>query len=385
MDAIAASLALELVQKLRQIPPNQQLLEEAANRLTKRHVETGICPDAEEAGKRAEGNDLPNRRFMIENMLANKIQKFSSWPAMSPLAATSTPPGLDSSSERSAGACAPAYLPLAKAREWFAKGKADSSVAEAVQSASPSPKRARHHAENRSVASPSKLVPQPLPLGMEKLQLRRKPSDLAAEDGDGRKARLNKSPRTESGFVDLKYIEWTSRWVVSCRHISVKYIVFEPSHFINRQKIQVAHPEFQGPSKVVDLPSIVDSLDLSLRNNSARPAGAQVESMGIPGPVMRGREARPVPIDNLDRAVEGEQDVGETQIPVDYPSLLEDLGNPAERLDVRPGDKFGTGNVLHHGDEPASIGFRQGVAEEDEGWREARICGYFVSCCSILF
>nr|GAT47455.1 predicted protein [Mycena chlorophos]GAT47456.1 predicted protein [Mycena chlorophos] len=43
--------------------------EEAANRLTKRHVETGICPDAEEAGKRAEGNDLPNGRFIVENML----------------------------------------------------------------------------------------------------------------------------------------------------------------------------------------------------------------------------------------------------------------------------------------------------------------------------
>ncbi|KAF7310360.1 PRK domain-containing protein [Mycena chlorophos] len=44
--------------------------EEAANRLTKRHVETGICPDAEEARKRAEGNDLPNV-FLVENMLAD--------------------------------------------------------------------------------------------------------------------------------------------------------------------------------------------------------------------------------------------------------------------------------------------------------------------------
>ncbi|KAF7310389.1 PRK domain-containing protein [Mycena chlorophos] len=42
---------------------------QAANRLTKRHVETGICLDAEEARKRAEGNDLPNGRFIVENML----------------------------------------------------------------------------------------------------------------------------------------------------------------------------------------------------------------------------------------------------------------------------------------------------------------------------
>ncbi|KAF7310373.1 hypothetical protein HMN09_00579300 [Mycena chlorophos] len=111
------------------------------------------------------------------------------------------------------------YFPLAKARERFAKAKADSaplplrptisqaparhsaSVLEAIESASPSPKRARDNAENRSVASaaasPSKLVPQPFPLELEKLQLRRRPSDLSEDDAyaDGRVARLNKSPR----------------------------------------------------------------------------------------------------------------------------------------------------------------------------------------------
>ncbi|KAF8191440.1 P-loop containing nucleoside triphosphate hydrolase protein [Mycena galopus ATCC 62051] len=42
---------------------------EACRRLIKRHVETGICPNEEEARRRAEGNDLPNGRFVVENML----------------------------------------------------------------------------------------------------------------------------------------------------------------------------------------------------------------------------------------------------------------------------------------------------------------------------
>jgi len=42
---------------------------EACRRLTKRHVETGICLDEDEARLRAEGNDLPNGRFIIENMM----------------------------------------------------------------------------------------------------------------------------------------------------------------------------------------------------------------------------------------------------------------------------------------------------------------------------
>ncbi|KAJ7074552.1 P-loop containing nucleoside triphosphate hydrolase protein [Mycena amicta] len=42
---------------------------EACRRLVLRHVETGICVDAEEAKRRAEGNDLPNGRFIVENML----------------------------------------------------------------------------------------------------------------------------------------------------------------------------------------------------------------------------------------------------------------------------------------------------------------------------
>ncbi|KAF7359245.1 p-loop containing nucleoside triphosphate hydrolase protein [Mycena sanguinolenta] len=42
---------------------------EACRRLVKRHVETGICSNEEEARLRAEGNDLPNGRFVVENML----------------------------------------------------------------------------------------------------------------------------------------------------------------------------------------------------------------------------------------------------------------------------------------------------------------------------
>ncbi|KAJ6488491.1 P-loop containing nucleoside triphosphate hydrolase protein [Mycena vitilis] len=42
---------------------------EACRRLVKRHVETGICPDEDEARRRAEGNDLPNGRFITENMM----------------------------------------------------------------------------------------------------------------------------------------------------------------------------------------------------------------------------------------------------------------------------------------------------------------------------
>ncbi|KAJ7460946.1 P-loop containing nucleoside triphosphate hydrolase protein [Mycena galericulata] len=42
---------------------------EACRRLTKRHVETGICVDENEARLRAEGNDLPNGRFVIQNMM----------------------------------------------------------------------------------------------------------------------------------------------------------------------------------------------------------------------------------------------------------------------------------------------------------------------------
>ncbi|KAJ7915527.1 P-loop containing nucleoside triphosphate hydrolase protein [Mycena leptocephala] len=42
---------------------------EAGRRLVKRHVETGICPNEDEARLRAEGNDLPNGRFITENMM----------------------------------------------------------------------------------------------------------------------------------------------------------------------------------------------------------------------------------------------------------------------------------------------------------------------------
>ncbi|KAJ7771598.1 P-loop containing nucleoside triphosphate hydrolase protein [Mycena metata] len=42
---------------------------EACRRLVKRHVETGICPDEGAARLRAEGNDLPNGRFITENMM----------------------------------------------------------------------------------------------------------------------------------------------------------------------------------------------------------------------------------------------------------------------------------------------------------------------------
>jgi len=42
---------------------------EACRRLVKRHVETGICANEEEARLRAEGNDLPNGKFVTENML----------------------------------------------------------------------------------------------------------------------------------------------------------------------------------------------------------------------------------------------------------------------------------------------------------------------------
>ncbi|KAJ7702216.1 P-loop containing nucleoside triphosphate hydrolase protein [Mycena rosella] len=42
---------------------------EACRRLVKRHVETGICLDEEAARLRAEGNDLPNGRFVLENMM----------------------------------------------------------------------------------------------------------------------------------------------------------------------------------------------------------------------------------------------------------------------------------------------------------------------------
>ncbi|CAK5280953.1 unnamed protein product [Mycena citricolor] len=42
---------------------------EALRRLVKRHVETGICPDEETARQRAEGNDIPNGKFVVENML----------------------------------------------------------------------------------------------------------------------------------------------------------------------------------------------------------------------------------------------------------------------------------------------------------------------------
>ncbi|KAJ7491238.1 P-loop containing nucleoside triphosphate hydrolase protein [Mycena latifolia] len=42
---------------------------EACRRLVKRHIETGICLDEEAARIRAEGNDLPNGRFIAENMM----------------------------------------------------------------------------------------------------------------------------------------------------------------------------------------------------------------------------------------------------------------------------------------------------------------------------
>ncbi|KAJ6606410.1 P-loop containing nucleoside triphosphate hydrolase protein [Mycena vulgaris] len=42
---------------------------EACRRLVKRHVETGICLDEESARLRAERNDLPNGRFIMENMM----------------------------------------------------------------------------------------------------------------------------------------------------------------------------------------------------------------------------------------------------------------------------------------------------------------------------
>ncbi|KAJ7168314.1 P-loop containing nucleoside triphosphate hydrolase protein [Mycena crocata] len=42
---------------------------EACRRLTKRHVETGICINEDEARLRAERNDLPNGKFIVENMM----------------------------------------------------------------------------------------------------------------------------------------------------------------------------------------------------------------------------------------------------------------------------------------------------------------------------
>ncbi|KAJ7184350.1 P-loop containing nucleoside triphosphate hydrolase protein [Mycena filopes] len=42
---------------------------EACRRLVKRHVETGICLDEAAARLRAEGNDLPNARFITKNMM----------------------------------------------------------------------------------------------------------------------------------------------------------------------------------------------------------------------------------------------------------------------------------------------------------------------------
>ncbi|KAJ7267473.1 P-loop containing nucleoside triphosphate hydrolase protein [Mycena rebaudengoi] len=43
--------------------------DEARRRLMKRHVETGICATEDEARLRADENDLPNGRFVSENML----------------------------------------------------------------------------------------------------------------------------------------------------------------------------------------------------------------------------------------------------------------------------------------------------------------------------
>lgn len=43
--------------------------DEAARRLVRRHVQSGIAPDEESARRRAEENDLPNGRFVREHLL----------------------------------------------------------------------------------------------------------------------------------------------------------------------------------------------------------------------------------------------------------------------------------------------------------------------------
>ncbi|KAF7971441.1 hypothetical protein HWV62_28587 [Athelia sp. TMB] len=48
--------------------------EEARTRLVKRHVKTGVCKDLEEAEHRAEENDMPNGRFILENILQTTKQ-----------------------------------------------------------------------------------------------------------------------------------------------------------------------------------------------------------------------------------------------------------------------------------------------------------------------
>jgi pantothenate kinase len=44
--------------------------EVARRRLAKRHVAAGICGSLEEGLLRAEGNDIPNGRFLCENRVA---------------------------------------------------------------------------------------------------------------------------------------------------------------------------------------------------------------------------------------------------------------------------------------------------------------------------
>ncbi|KAI5122689.1 hypothetical protein M0805_009742 [Coniferiporia weirii] len=44
-------------------------IEEASKRLVKRHVITGVAKDVEEAVWRSEQNDMPNGRFIIDNIL----------------------------------------------------------------------------------------------------------------------------------------------------------------------------------------------------------------------------------------------------------------------------------------------------------------------------
>ncbi|KAL0573838.1 hypothetical protein V5O48_008102 [Marasmius crinis-equi] len=59
-------------------------IEEAQQRLVKRHVKSGVAKDEKEAVWRAENNDMPNGRFVIANMLEpTRIIKSVSDPVLS--------------------------------------------------------------------------------------------------------------------------------------------------------------------------------------------------------------------------------------------------------------------------------------------------------------
>jgi len=50
--------------------------ELAKHRLAKRHLETGVSQTLEDGLKRAEGSDIPNGRFLVENRVAvDKVLK----------------------------------------------------------------------------------------------------------------------------------------------------------------------------------------------------------------------------------------------------------------------------------------------------------------------